>query len=51
MRLGARLRGPKETTKVGTMKRVLISNLDCYNAPKRCSSILSAAFPDTRSKM
>ena len=33
MRLGARLRGPKESTKVGTMRRVLISNLACFNAP------------------
>jgi polygalacturonase len=33
MRLGRRLRGPKESTKVGTMKRVLISNLACFNAP------------------
>jgi polygalacturonase len=33
MRLGRRLRGPRETTKVGTMKRVLISNLCCFNAP------------------
>src|SRR5271157_590519 len=41
MRLGARLRGPKETTKVGTLKRVLISNLDCYNAPQRISCVLS----------
>ncbi len=41
MRLGARLRGPTETTKVGTMKRILISNLDCYNAPMKISSILS----------
>jgi polygalacturonase len=41
MRLGARLRGPKETTKVGTLRRILISNLDCYNAPMRYSSILS----------
>jgi len=41
MRLGARLRGPKESTKVGTMKRVLIDNLVCYNAPQRFSSILS----------
>ncbi len=41
MRLGARLRGPKETTKVGTMKRILISNLECYNAPMKISSILS----------
>ncbi|MGA7859944.1 MAG: glycoside hydrolase family 28 protein [Terracidiphilus sp.] len=41
MRLGARLRGPKESTKVGTLKRVLISNLECYNAPMKYSSILS----------
>ena len=41
MRLGARLRGPKESTKVGTMKRILISNLECYNAPMKISSILS----------
>ncbi len=41
MRLGSRLRGPKDTTKVGTLKRVLISNLDCHNAPMRVTSILS----------
>jgi polygalacturonase len=41
MRLGSRLRGPKDTTKVGTLKRVLISNLDCYNAPMRQGSILT----------
>ncbi|MGD0631330.1 MAG: glycosyl hydrolase family 28-related protein [Terracidiphilus sp.] len=41
MRLGARLRGPKDSTKVGTLKRILISNLDCYNAPQKVSSILS----------
>jgi polygalacturonase len=41
MRLGARLRGPKESTKTGTLKRVLISNLTCYNAPQKVSSILS----------
>jgi len=41
MRLGSRLRGPKENTKVGTLKRILISNLDCYNAPMKVSSILS----------
>ncbi len=50
MRLGARLRGPKDTTKVGTLKRVLVSNLDCHNAPMRVSSASSAAFPATRSK-
>jgi polygalacturonase len=41
LRLGARLRGPQETTKVGTLRRVLISNLDCYNAPAHQASILS----------
>jgi polygalacturonase len=41
MRLGARLRGPKETTKVGALRRILISNLECHNAPMMYSSILS----------
>jgi polygalacturonase len=47
MRLGSRLRGPKESTKVGTMKRILISNLTCYRAPQKISSILSGipGFP------
>jgi polygalacturonase len=41
MRLGSRLRGPRESTKVGTLKRILISNLTCYNAPQKLSSILT----------
>ncbi|HUB30591.1 MAG TPA: glycoside hydrolase family 28 protein [Terracidiphilus sp.] len=41
MRLGSRLRGPKETTKVGTFKRVVVSNLACFNAPMRQGSIIS----------
>ena len=41
MRLGARLRGPQESTKVGTLKRILINNLDCYGAPQKVSSVLS----------
>jgi polygalacturonase len=41
MRLGSRLRGPAASTKVGTLRRILISNLDCYNAPMKYSSILS----------
>ena len=41
MRLGARLRGPKESTRVGTLKRVLIDNLVCHNAPAAFCSILS----------
>jgi polygalacturonase len=41
LRLGSRLRGPKETTKVGTMKRILISNLECFNSTRRQASILT----------
>jgi polygalacturonase len=41
LRLGARLRGPKDSTQVGTLKRILISNIDCHNAPMALSSILS----------
>jgi polygalacturonase len=32
LRLGARLRGPQPQTVVGTMKRILISNVTSYNA-------------------
>jgi polygalacturonase len=45
VRLGARLRGPKETTKVGEMRRILISNVTSYNAQSRLCSILSG-IPD-----
>jgi polygalacturonase len=45
MRLGARLRGPKETTKVGTLKRIMVSNLACVGAPQNISCILSG-IPD-----
>jgi polygalacturonase len=41
IRLGARLRGPKESTKVGTLKRILVSNLVCFNAPQRQGSIIT----------
>jgi polygalacturonase len=45
LRLGARLRGPKGTgdqsTVVGTLRRVLISNLNCANSSGRFGSILS----------
>jgi polygalacturonase len=45
LRLGARLRGPKGTgdqsTVVGTLRRVLISNLNCFNTAARFGSILS----------
>ncbi len=41
LRLGSRLRGPKDTTKVGTLRRVLINNVVSYNTNSRISSILS----------
>jgi polygalacturonase len=41
LRLGSRLRGPKETTKVGTMQRILINNIVSYNAASKLCSILS----------
>jgi polygalacturonase len=41
MRLGARLRGPKETTQPGTLRRVNIGNVVCWNAASRFASILS----------
>jgi polygalacturonase len=44
LRLGARLRGPHgsgdQSTNVGTLRRVLISNLNCYNsASSVCSTV------------
>ena len=41
VRLGSRLRGPKESTKVGTMRRILINNLVSDNAASKLCSILS----------
>jgi polygalacturonase len=41
MRLGGRLRGPKESTRVGSFKRVLVSNVACYSGPQKQSSIIS----------
>jgi polygalacturonase len=41
LRLGSRLRGPRESTQVGTIKRILISNIECYNATGRQASILT----------
>ena len=42
LRLGARLRGPKGTgdqsTVVGTLQRVLISNINCYNSAAKYGS-------------
>ena len=40
-RLGARLRGPKESTKVGTLQRIVVDNLVSYNTAPHISSILS----------
>jgi hypothetical protein len=40
-RLGARLRGPKESTKIGTLQRIVIDNLVSYNTAPHISSILS----------
>ena len=40
-RLGARLRGPQETTKVGTMRRILVSNITSYNSNAAIGCILS----------
>ena len=41
LRLGSRNRGPKETTKVGALRRVIISNIVVYNADPKYSSIIS----------
>jgi polygalacturonase len=41
LRLGARLRGPAGTTKVGTLRRVLVNNVVSYNTASRISSIVS----------
>ncbi|MDE1177015.1 MAG: glycoside hydrolase family 28 protein [Edaphobacter sp.] len=40
-RLGSRLRGPKDTTKVGTLQRIVVDNLVSYNTAPHISSILS----------
>jgi len=39
LRLGARLRGPKETTQVGTIKRIVISNITSHGATPPCTAI------------
>ena len=46
-RLGARLRGPKESTKVGTLRRILVSNIVSYNSGASIGNILSGipGFP------
>ena len=40
-RLGSRLRGPKETTKIGALRRVLVSNFVSYNGGSEICSIIS----------
>jgi len=44
-RLGARLRGPKDTTKTGTLRRVLVNNVSSFNTVSHISSIISG-IPD-----
>ena len=41
LRLGARLRGPKGSTKVGELRRVQISDFVVYNADPKYASIIS----------
>jgi polygalacturonase len=41
IRLGNRARGPKETTTVGKLRRVMISNFVVYNADSKYGSIIS----------
>lgn len=41
IRLGNRARGPKETTSVGKLRRVIISNIVVYNADPKYGSIIS----------
>lgn len=40
LRLGARMRSPQETP-MGKMQRITISNINCYNADSKFSSIIS----------
>ncbi len=40
-RLGARLRGPKETTKVGSLRRILVSNILSYNSEANICNVFS----------
>jgi polygalacturonase len=40
-RLGARLRGPRESTKVGALRRILVSNVVSYNSDAAIGCILS----------
>ena len=40
-RLGSRLRGPKESTQVGTLRRILVSNIVSYHSEPGICNILS----------
>jgi polygalacturonase len=40
-RLGARLRGPRPETKVGTLRRIVVQNIVSYNSDSRLCNILS----------
>jgi len=41
MRLGSRLRGPAESTKTGTLQRVIVSNIVCSNSASHLGCIIS----------
>lgn len=41
LRLGNRARGPKETTPVGELRRIIISNVIVHNADPKYGSIIS----------
>lgn len=41
MRLGSRLRGPAESTKTGTLQRIMLSNIVCSNAASNLGCIIS----------
>ena len=41
LRLGGRLRGPADSTKTGTLQRVILSNIVCSNAASRLGCIIS----------
>jgi polygalacturonase len=45
VRLGARLRGPADSTKIGSIRRVMFSNIVCWNTASTLCSILSGV-PD-----
>jgi hypothetical protein len=40
-RLGARLRGPKDSTETGALRRILVSHIVSYNSDASIGNILS----------